>query len=328
MSSITPERPDVKSVADETKPSTGKTTCTVIVNRESGTVKDVWSADFKNDLQKVLEEGGWEPRICEVQGQEIESTVKEAKRAKVGAIIAGGGDGTTNSIVSMMLGSDTPLGILPFGTLNLAPRDLGSPLDPLEAAASLRPDAVKKIDVLKIGGHACLCMAVFGFYPKLLSRSESFHGRNWLRKFTGLAAVFFKAFTRGRSLKLSVQDVDSGTVRNLSSRMLFLIPGTYEDNLGIIPKRNSLEAGMCSIVYSEHRSRWSLFRLVCNFLMGRSREDPDLDIAYGSQFEIKARGRKKLLVAIDGELKHVRTPVDVALEREALRVLYHEKSDS
>ena len=118
--------------------------CALIINRQSGTVSDLWDDTLEQDVLARLKSNGWEPKLFKVTGKEIEPTVKKALDGKFGAIIAGGGDGTTTSIAAMLRETDMPLGILPFGTLNLAARDLGVPLDPKEAVSSLHPGKTRK----------------------------------------------------------------------------------------------------------------------------------------------------------------------------------------
>ncbi|MBC2608057.1 diacylglycerol/lipid kinase family protein [Pelagicoccus albus] len=294
--------------------------CVVVVNKESGTVCDLWDDHFEAELLERLKANGWEPGLKLVKGEEIEETVVAAKSRKIGGLIAGGGDGTTNSIARLMLGSDIPMGILPFGTLNLAARDLGSPLEPLDAVASLYPGRTREIDALELGDRLCLCMAILGVYPELLNKSEEFHGRNWWRKFTKLGSDFFKAFLSSPKMELSL-GMDGTKAERVKSRMLIVVPGHFQDDFGIIPKRESLEGGKCTLLVSKHSSAWSLFRMIGNFLLGRSAQDPDLEVKSAATLSINALRRKKVLLAIDGELAKFKVPLKLDLKKRALLVL-------
>ncbi|WP_369122593.1 diacylglycerol/lipid kinase family protein, partial [Clostridioides difficile] len=59
----------------------------------------------------------------------------EAAAAQPGieAVVVAGGDGSMACAAAVMAGRDTPLGLLPLGTMNLLAKDLGLPIDLDEA---------------------------------------------------------------------------------------------------------------------------------------------------------------------------------------------------
>src|ERR671911_584537 len=53
-------------------------------------------------------------------------------------VIAFGGDGHVNEVANGIAGTDSTLGIIPGGTMNVFARSLGIPIDPFEAIRHLR----------------------------------------------------------------------------------------------------------------------------------------------------------------------------------------------
>jgi diacylglycerol kinase (ATP) len=78
-------------------------------------------------------------------------------------IIAVGGDGTVNEIASSIAGTDTVLGIIPFGSGNGLARFLGIPMDTAQAIKTLNLKRIEVIDAAKINRQWFFNMAGMGF---------------------------------------------------------------------------------------------------------------------------------------------------------------------
>lgn len=298
----------------------GTARCAVIVNKESGTVREVWDKEFESKLVGILRRNGWDPELMLVEGSEIEQTVKDAIADAYDAIVAGGGDGTTTSIASLLRNTEIPLGILPFGTLNLAARDLGTPLDPMEAVESLHPGHSRKIDVLEVNGRTCLCLTIIGVYPELLHKAESFHGRKWWMKFWKMGGRLATAYFRSPRYRIEIQS-DDGSVKKFATRFVLIVPGKFKDEWGLIPTREDLETGKCRVYISKHQSRWSNLKMVFRFLSGNIKEDPEMLLESAKSLSIAVKGKRSTKVSLDGELLDLDLPARFDLKRGELRVI-------
>ncbi len=78
-------------------------------------------------------------------------------------VIAAGGDGTVNEVANGLVGSETILGILPLGTVNVLARELKIPLRTTHAIRVITDGDVKRIDMGCADGRYFLLMAGFGF---------------------------------------------------------------------------------------------------------------------------------------------------------------------
>ena len=79
-------------------------------------------------------------------------------------VIAAGGDGTLNEVVSGLAGSRTVLGVLPAGTMNVFAREMGIPFDSLEKAFGvIERRFVKEVDLFEANGSPFVQMAGVGF---------------------------------------------------------------------------------------------------------------------------------------------------------------------
>ncbi|WP_184544354.1 diacylglycerol/lipid kinase family protein [Mucilaginibacter sp. FT3.2] len=82
---------------------------------------------------------------------------------KFDEVVAVGGDGTVNEIASAIVGSDTALGVVPFGSGNGLARFLGIPMDTAKSIATLSAYRVQTIDSGQLNGLPFFNMAGMGF---------------------------------------------------------------------------------------------------------------------------------------------------------------------
>ena len=86
---------------------------------------------------------------------QLETVVRNAIKTGIKLIVVAGGDGTIDSVVGAMVGSDAILGIVPTGTRNNVAFNLGISEDIAESVALLRRGQPLKIDVGKVHyGHS------------------------------------------------------------------------------------------------------------------------------------------------------------------------------
>ncbi len=97
----------------------------------------------------VLHQCGWHTEIAETVRQgDATRLAYHAAQQNYDAVLAVGGDGTVNEIANGLVDSNTALGVLPLGTVNVWAREMGLPLGDLAGAAQGLADAtVCAIDV-------------------------------------------------------------------------------------------------------------------------------------------------------------------------------------
>jgi len=112
---------------------------------------------------------------------------EEAVKAGADAVVVHGGDGTVMEVASGLVGSDTPLAIIPGGTANVLSRELNIPVDLVEACSLIiNPDAlVRKIDVGKLDDHFFVLRAGMGFEADMVEGADrDLKDRMWLLAYT------------------------------------------------------------------------------------------------------------------------------------------------
>jgi diacylglycerol kinase (ATP) len=114
-------------------------------------------------IQKNLDTTLFEPTIVFTNGVLHARELARDAADKYECIVAVGGDGTVNEIASAIVGTDTVLGIIPFGSGNGLSRFLGIPMAIEKAIKTLNDQRIEFIDSAKLNGKWFFNMAGMGF---------------------------------------------------------------------------------------------------------------------------------------------------------------------
>lgn len=127
----------------------------------------------------------------------------EALRNGADVVIAAGGDGTVRTVASAMAGSEHAMGIVPIGTGNLFARNMGIPVDDLDAAIAIATShGSRRVDIGRLTlldapepdhGHAFLIIAGIGFDAMMIDDADPALKDNisWLAYFVSGAKHLF-----------------------------------------------------------------------------------------------------------------------------------------
>ena len=88
------------------------------------------------------------------------------------AVVAAGGDGTIRHVAAALIGSDTPLGIIPIGTGNVLAHEIGLDPQPAAIARMLLDGPVIDVACARANGEPFLLMAGAGFDAHVLRRLD------------------------------------------------------------------------------------------------------------------------------------------------------------
>jgi len=92
----------------------------------------------------------------------------------VSKVILSGGDGTLNSAINQLVGTETALGICPTGTMNVFARELGIPTTDLNQAFEIiREGHTVEVDVFRLNGAPFIQMAGIGYDAHLIEETSS-----------------------------------------------------------------------------------------------------------------------------------------------------------
>ncbi len=250
-------------------------------------------------------------------GQEI---VRLAKHAVEDAdlIVAGGGDGTISTVAAEVAKAGKTLGILPLGTLNNFSKDLGIPQDLPGAVHTVATGAVKVIDLAEVNGRTFINNSSIGLYPKIvLSRNEQ-QRRLGRGKWHAAFWAALQIFRLSPFLKVRIE-LDGKTFLR-KTPFVFVGNNEYEMDLYNIGRRAALDDGELSVYFLHRSGRWGVILLIFHTLFGRLRQWKDFEEVSTGEITIQTR-RKKIAVALDGEVASMETPLEYRTRPKALKVM-------
>lgn len=121
---------------------------------------------------------------------------KKAASEGFDIVVAVGGDGTVNEVALGLIGTTTPLGIIPMGSGNGLARDLGISMHILKSARTLIEGKMQQIDVCRINRQQFLCTSGIGFDALVADKMSKASTRGFLRyiQLTVKESIAFKPF--------------------------------------------------------------------------------------------------------------------------------------
>lgn len=289
---------------------------TIILNPASGPQSQETQ---EQQLRELLRKNGLEADIQTCgEGKQIESIIRKAIENGHKRIVAGGGDGTINAVAGELAGNDLELGVLPLGTFNHFAKDLGIPLDLEGAVKNLATGIVKKIDAAEVNGRIFINNSSLGLYPSIVKHREQQQER--LGRSKGLALVWATFAMVGRYPQLHVKlDVD-GTTIDRKTPLVFIGNNDYQLQGFSIGERTALDRGELCIYVPHKVGRLRLFWLTMTALFGSVKDADDFDALHAHEVTIETR-RKRVHVAVDGEVTRMEAPLRYRICPKALNVV-------
>lgn len=250
---------------------------------------------------------------------ELAAVAREAAaraRATRTAVIAVGGDGTLNTVAQAAHAAGCAMGVVPQGTFNYFARTHGIPTEPAEAVRWLLQAQGVPVQVAGINDRVFLVNASLGLYPDLLQDREAYKARFGRSRWVAGVAALATLLRAQRRLRLHIET--GGVARDVQTLTLFIgnnrlqlqqFGAEPDDTLAGTPGDGSMAALMLRPI-----GTWSMLGLMLHGAMGRLAEAAGVESFEFQHMVVRPRlpaGRREVVVAFDGEVTRLRTPIDI-----------------
>ncbi|HWZ15534.1 MAG TPA: diacylglycerol kinase family protein [Mucilaginibacter sp.] len=281
-----------------------------IINPISGGKK---KDDVPELIKKYLDAAKFEAVIVYSDGPAHARQIAKEAVNKFDLIVAVGGDGTVNEVASAIVGTDTMLGIVPYGSGNGLARFLGISMNAPKAIRALNTSRVEVIDSAKVNGRPFFNMAGMGFDAHI---SEVFAKRRKRGFFTYLVSSI-QEFNKYKPETYHIE-VDGTSYEREAFMLSFANSSQYGNNAHISPHA-SVQDGLLDICIIKEFPFWRLLEMGVRMLTKRTDSTKYLEIIRGKHIHIKRRGPGP--VHLDGEPQITGAQTEIELVPNSLKVI-------
>lgn len=308
MGYLLPMTPIQQSPASGAPPLTGHEPLFIVLNTGSGRGD---AQALQDIIRRVLDEAGRRFQLMPVDDpSRLVDTAREAvalAREAGGIVVAAGGDGTLNAVAGQVLGQGVPFGILPQGTFNYFGRRYGISQDTEAALRGLLGGELRPVQVGLLNGRLFLVNASLGLYPQLLEDREAYKQRFGRSRLVALWSGLVTLMRAPRQLSLRLDY--EGRVRDLRSPTLVVGNNRLQlEHIGIDPAE--LDRGHLVAMAARPVGTLALYGLLLRGLFSRLGEAEHVVSFAFDRLMVSIRGRRRVKVAMDGEISWMDTPLE------------------
>jgi diacylglycerol kinase (ATP) len=268
-------------------------------------------------LNKVFQENevDWDIAITKTRG-DGGRLARKAAQSGVDVVLVYGGDGTVMECASGLIGSQTPLAILPGGTANVMARELGLPLD-LVAAATLAVNPhsrIRCVDMGQVGEQTFLLRAGIGFEAEMVEGAD-----RDLKDRLGVLAYGLSALQTLANPPLARYRLCLDGVDEEYAGLACVVANS--GNLGsadiVLSKKTDISDGLLDVFVVTETDLPALVSLAASVVSGRP--DPPA-LKHWQVREVSIESEPIQTVQLDGELIG-KTPVTMKILPEAVQII-------
>lgn len=245
------------------------------------------------------------PENCSIE--KIKNKIELFKGDKVVAV---GGDGTLKLVAECLLGTETPIGIIPAGSANGMAKELGIPIAPLEALEVCVNGSPKRIHAVTVNDELCIHLADIGFNAYLVKKFDSLKHRGmW-----GYTKAAWQALWSHHKMEVSFK-IDNKMIRSEASMVVIANATMYGTGVKINPD-GKLDDEVFEVVLVKTYSVTEILKL---WLTNMEINEKNIEVFQTNKLDIKTKHRAHFQV--DGEYVGKTNQIAASIITKAVSIL-------
>ena len=246
-------------------------------------------------------------------GEGMKAAGDAAQSGRFDAVVAAGGDGTLHDAAEGLIGSSTPLGIIPMGTGNVFAQEMKLSRSPDELIKALQFGEARAVPVGQVNGRPFLFVVGVGFDAAAVRRFEQ--GRTRSLGQAGFVWPVLRTLLsyHDRSLHVTSPHGDAQATWVIVTRVK-----RYAGNLMLVPEAD-LEQSRLHVLGMSGSGPLSRVRQLSVLAIGHLRHDPGVFVECVDW--VKIDGDQSIPVQIDGEVLG-KLPLEINIHPKQLRLIW------
>lgn len=293
--------------------NSGDTKILFIINPIAG---DKEKGNLEKQITQLFSQG-FQYELAYTERRNHATELSKSALGKFDIVVAVGGDGTVNEIGQPLIGSNTALGIIPYGSGNGFARHLQLPLNSQEALQIIANNYQLETDTITVNDMAFFNVAGIGF-DALIGHKFAIYGKRGFLPYFNLVVKEFYQY-RPVYYKLWIDN-------KFYHRKAFLISFANSSQFGFnahISPNSKINDGHFEVCFIKKFPKWKAGRLALRLFSQTIHESPYTEVIRAQKVEIKQAG--SIPVHFDGEPAMFDNSVQMKINPKSLKIIVPKK---
>ena len=275
--------------------------------------------------ESICQELGFELVVHDIhESKELSLKAKEAiasAEQNQDVVMIAGGDGSVRSVAELAVGKNIRFAVIPCGTFNFFARTHEIPEDLGQAIRTALTGSLKKVRLGSMNDHVFLVNASLGLYAKSIINREqdtTKFGRNRIVVILSTLSSFLS-----RHKILDVTFCSENQEKKLHTSMIFIGNNAMQLRNLSVPVVRCLSQDLLALVILKPLKKLDVVRLMFRGLFKFWDHEDRLQSFCVESATIRSK-RSVHLVALDGEVFHLKSPLTIKTMHDALNLVVPE----
>jgi diacylglycerol kinase family enzyme len=292
----------------------------VLLNEGAGTLRGMDAQAARQRIADGFALAGAAAEVRYVDPKHLAQHAREATQSDFDAVVAGGGDGTLNTVADVLSTTGRKaFGVLPLGTHNHFAKDLDMPLELDDAVRALATGRIIDLPVAEVNGKLFLNFSAIGIHPEIVADRERQQERRGRNKWLAMAIALFRALVR-----LPVHDVRlSSRGHDIAHRTpsVIVCNNPYQMRAFGVEAASVPDRGLLNVYVATRPRALSVLWLMIRAGLGTVHESRHFHAMALPELRVHTWRERRVKVSIDGEVTVMQPPLNYRIREKPLRVL-------